>query len=61
MECYIAWREDERRHSSKKLVDSLLEASNQSEAVKWCNVLKYVIDLVLFLRNVVWHLVDHHI
>ena len=48
-ECYIAWRELERRLLSKKLVGSLLEPSYQPEAVKWCNVLKRIINVVLLL------------
>ena len=61
MECYIAQRLLVKRLLSKKGVDSLLEAYNQSEAVKWCNALKRIIDVILFLGNVTWHLVDHHI
>ena len=45
----------------KKFVDFLFEASYQSEALKWCNVLKRIVDVVLFLGNVVWYLGDHHI
>ena len=48
-ECYIAWKELERRLLSGKGVDSLLEASYQTEAVKWCNLLKRILDVVLFL------------
>ena len=48
-ECYIAWRELERRLLPGKGVDSLLEASFQTEAVKWYNVLKRIIDVILFL------------
>ena len=32
-------------------IDSLLAASYQSKAVKWCNVLKRIIDVVLFLEE----------
>ena len=48
-ECYIAWREFERCLLSGKGVDSLLETINQTEAEKRCNVLKCIIDVVLFL------------
>ena len=34
----------ERRLLSEKGFDFLLEASYQAEAVKWCNVLKRIID-----------------
>ena len=60
-ECYIALRENVGRLLSMKGVDSLLEARYLSEAVKLCNVLKRIINAVLFLWNVVWYLVDHHI
>ena len=45
----MEWIELERCPLSKKGVGSLLEASYQSEAVKWCNGLRLVIDFVLFL------------
>ena len=65
-ECYIAWRELERRLLSGKGVDSLLEASYRTEAVKWCNVLERITDTVLFLGECglafsPGHLVDHQI
>ena len=47
-EYYTAWRELEGRLLSDEWVDSLLEGSYQSEAVKWCNVLKRIIDVILF-------------
>ena len=34
--------------AQKTYFDSLLEVSYQSEAVKWCNVLKHIIDVVFF-------------
>ena len=48
-EYYAPWRELVRRLLTKEGVDSLLEASYRSEAVKWCNVLKRIIEVVLFL------------
>ena len=48
-ECYIAWRELGRRLLPGKGVGSLLEASFQTEALKWYNVLKRIIDVILFL------------
>ena len=43
------WRELGRPFFYEKVVDSLLEAGYQSGAEKWCNVLKCMIDVVLFL------------
>ena len=48
-ECYISWRELERRLLSIKGVDSLIEASYQSEVVKWCNVMRRIIDVAFSL------------
>ncbi|XP_061449442.1 calsenilin isoform X4 [Rhineura floridana] len=48
-ECYLAWRELERRLLSETGVDIILEASMKTEAVKWYNLLKHIIDVVLFL------------
>ena len=47
--CYLAWRELERRLSSDRGVDNLLEASIETESVKWYNIMKRIIDVILFL------------
>ena len=61
MECFIAWRELGKSLLSKKGVDSLLEASYQSEGLKRCNALKRIIDVAFIPGNVDWRLVGHHI
>ena len=50
-ECYIAGRELKRHIVYKKWVYSILEARYHFYAVKWCNVLKRIIDVVLFVRE----------
>jgi len=48
-DCYLAWRDLERRLRSSTCVENLLEASFQSETAKRFNLLKIIIDIVLFL------------
>ena len=48
-ECYLAWRELQRRISSGTNIENFLEASIEAESVKWYNVLKRIIDVILFL------------
>ena len=48
-ECYLAWCELERRLKNEKGIDSLLETAIKAESLKWYNILKQTIDVVLFL------------
>ena len=48
-QCYLAWRELERRLSLQKGIETLLERSIQAESEKWYNILKRIIDVILFL------------
>ena len=48
-ECYMAWRELERRLSSGKGIEHLLESAINSEVQKWIEILKRIIDVVIFL------------
>jgi len=45
------WLGVSNRRPSGKEIDSSLEVKQQSEAMKWCEVLKRFIDIVLFLRK----------
>ena len=48
-ECYLAWREFERRLSMQEGIGNYLEASIKVESEKWYNILKRIIDVTLFL------------
>ncbi|XP_013777812.1 zinc finger MYM-type protein 1-like, partial [Limulus polyphemus] len=48
-ECDLAWRKLESYLLSETGVDTIFEASIKTEAVKWYNILKHIIDVVLFL------------
>ena len=48
-ECYLAWQELERRLSLQEGVKNLLESSIKVESEKWYNILKRIIDVILFL------------
>ena len=47
-ECYLTWRELERRLPLQG-VENLLEASIKVESETWYNILKQIIDVTLFL------------
>ena len=48
-QCYLAWCELERRLSCGKGAENILESSIEAESFKWYNILKRIIDVVLFL------------
>ena len=46
-ECYLCWRELERRLSLHEGIANLLEASIEVESEKCHNILKIIIDVIL--------------
>ena len=48
-ECYLAWRELERRFLFGKGIETYLESSIKLQSTKWSNILKRILDVILFL------------
>ncbi|XP_065667580.1 uncharacterized protein LOC136087888 [Hydra vulgaris] len=47
--CYLDWRELERRFLSGKGIETYLESSIKLQSTKWSNILKRILDVILFL------------
>ncbi|XP_065671742.1 uncharacterized protein LOC136089618 [Hydra vulgaris] len=48
-DCYLAWRELERRFLFGKGIETYLESSIKLQSTKWSNILKRILDVFLFL------------
>ena len=47
--CYVEWRQFELRMEHKLSVDFLLLENIESEAARWKQILRRILDVVLFL------------
>jgi len=46
--CFMEWKETEKRLKDGKTIDNFIQKAVNIEKEKWCNILKIIIDVILF-------------